>query len=494
MKKILCVVLAALMLSVAAFASDISVTLNGEAIDFADQAPEIVEGRTLVPLRAIFEALGASVEWDQATKTVTSSMDDVTIKLTIGDNNLYRNGEAKVLDVPAQILNSRTMVPARAVAEAYGVDVQWDAVTRTVVLTKEEKSDIPADGVVKYSEAYVTGSDALQTVADPTDASNEVYFMESNAGENTSWNYFWIPGNFKPGERYIVNFDVYLETDALGGEIVEEKPSVGICFSYGDTNCVHHPDNTEGKTQHHGSTIDKKPSSIYPGVQTWAHATYVFEMPATLNESSKMDFGIYANPVTAPGYSNKLAVNFYLDNVTVEIFEGSAENGLHTEDSLKAAEDKAAFDFAAAKGLVFDMNEDKDEFAISATSFEYAGGNLVVTSEGENADPTVSLKDTGMITADKYNAVAVRFKAEGVVENQRHIAIYFATADDDALSQSKCVTVKYDLLEVDEEGYFVAYIIMAGNPAWSGQITKLRIDPGNSTGLYTIDNITVVEK
>jgi len=169
MKKFLGILLAMLVLSMAAFAADITVTLNGEAIDFADQAPEIVEGRTLVPLRAIFEALGASVEWDQATKTVTSSMDDVTVKLTIGDNTLYRNGEGVTLDVAAQILNGRTMVPARAIAEAYGVDVQWDAATRTVVLTKEAQAK--KDGVVKYSEAYVTGSDGLQTVADPADAS-----------------------------------------------------------------------------------------------------------------------------------------------------------------------------------------------------------------------------------------------------------------------------------------------------------------------------------
>ncbi|MBE6682424.1 MAG: copper amine oxidase N-terminal domain-containing protein, partial [Ruminococcaceae bacterium] len=147
MKKFLGILLAMLVLSMAAFAADITVTLNGEAIDFADQAPEIVEGRTLVPLRAIFEALGASVEWDQATKTVTSSMDDVTVKLTIGDNTLYRNGEGVTLDVAAQILNGRTMVPARAIAEAYGVDVQWDAATRTVVLTKEAQAK--KDGVVK---------------------------------------------------------------------------------------------------------------------------------------------------------------------------------------------------------------------------------------------------------------------------------------------------------------------------------------------------------
>ena len=490
MKKFLGIILAVFMLATAAFAADITVTLNGEAIDFADQAPEIVEGRTLVPLRAIFEALGASVEWDQATKTVTSSMDDVTIKLTIGDNNLYRNGEAKVLDVPAQILNSRTMVPARAIAEAYGVDVQWDAATRTVVLTKEEKSELPADGVVKYSKAYVTGSDGLQTVADPTDASNEVYFIESNAGENTSWNYFWMPGEFKPGERYIVNFDVYLDTDALGGEIVEEKPSLGICFSYGDF-----AESEDGKTTHHGNTIDKKPSTIYPGLKTWAHATYIFEMPATLNEAAKMDFGIYGNPVTAPGYSNKLAVNFYLDNVTVELYEGAAENGIQTAESLEMAENAGSFDINTAKGVVYDLDADEDLFMFGGCSYEYKDGHIVLTAEGETQiDPTINHKNAGIFNADDYVGVAVRFKATGVDENQRHIVVYFATVADDKLSQSKSEMLKYDALPVDEEGYYIAFVQMIANPAWEGQLAALRVDPGNSNGYYEIDKIVVVEK
>ena len=115
-------------------AQDISVTLNGEYIEF-DQPPVIVDDRTLVPLRAIFEAMGASVDWDDSIKAVIAVKDDVTIFLQIGSNVLLRNGEPVYLDVAAQIVNDRTMVPARAVAESFGAEVGWDEETRTVIIT-----------------------------------------------------------------------------------------------------------------------------------------------------------------------------------------------------------------------------------------------------------------------------------------------------------------------------------------------------------------------
>ncbi|MBO4950166.1 MAG: peptidylprolyl isomerase [Clostridia bacterium] len=149
MKRILsAILLVAAVLTVSVFAaSPVTVTLNGEKIDCASygQEAEIVEGRTLVPLRAIFEALGASVEWNGETKTVTSVLDETEIKLTIGEKALYKNGETVELDVPAMIMNGRTMVPVRAISESFGVKVEWDGETRTVVLF---------DGVLGYN-AYL---------------------------------------------------------------------------------------------------------------------------------------------------------------------------------------------------------------------------------------------------------------------------------------------------------------------------------------------------
>ncbi|MGN1007926.1 MAG: leucine-rich repeat protein [Butyricicoccus sp.] len=117
--------------------SQIHVVYNGRRISFGatGQNPVVESGRTLVPLRAIFEAMGATVGWDDATKTVTATRGGDTIKLTLGDKTLYKNGKAVMtLDVPAKSLNGRTVVPARAVAEAFGADVGWIAAAKIVTI------------------------------------------------------------------------------------------------------------------------------------------------------------------------------------------------------------------------------------------------------------------------------------------------------------------------------------------------------------------------
>ncbi len=113
------------------------VTLNGEYIDFSKygQNPVIENGRTLVPLRSVFEALGASVEWEDATQTVTSKRGDITVKLTINSPTINVNGEVKNLDVAPKLLNERTMVPLRAVVEAFGCQIGWDDALNTASIT-----------------------------------------------------------------------------------------------------------------------------------------------------------------------------------------------------------------------------------------------------------------------------------------------------------------------------------------------------------------------
>ncbi|NPV90756.1 MAG: copper amine oxidase N-terminal domain-containing protein [Firmicutes bacterium] len=89
----------------------------------------------MVPMRVIFEALGATVQWDDATKTVTATKDATVIKLTIGSETAYKNDESVSLDAPGMIVDDRTLVPLRFVSEALGAQVAWDGATQTVSIT-----------------------------------------------------------------------------------------------------------------------------------------------------------------------------------------------------------------------------------------------------------------------------------------------------------------------------------------------------------------------
>lgn len=136
MKKVLSLLLVLVLLTTCVGA--VSLYVDTDLVN-TDVPPTIVNSRTLVPVRAIFEALGATVEWDGVTKTATGTLGDTVVVIQINNTTAYVNGEAKTLDVPAQIIDSRTMVPARFVSEALDCDVTWDGATKTAAVAKELK-------------------------------------------------------------------------------------------------------------------------------------------------------------------------------------------------------------------------------------------------------------------------------------------------------------------------------------------------------------------
>ena len=102
-----------------------------------DVAPVIVNGRTMLPIRFIAEALGATVDWNDAEKKVTIKSDDKEIVIYIGSDTAYINGVAEKLDVKAFIKDNRTYLPLRFISENLGADVQWIAEEKKVVITKK---------------------------------------------------------------------------------------------------------------------------------------------------------------------------------------------------------------------------------------------------------------------------------------------------------------------------------------------------------------------
>lgn len=117
----------------------IRVFVDGKQLEFTDTDPIIENSKTLVPMKAIFERLGAEVKWDAKNRTVVGTKDGTAVTLTIGARKGYINGTAVELDTPAKLQNARTLVPVRFVAESFNAKVTWDNATRSVYIDTEKQ-------------------------------------------------------------------------------------------------------------------------------------------------------------------------------------------------------------------------------------------------------------------------------------------------------------------------------------------------------------------
>lgn len=146
MKKILCaavsvMVMAASAATVMAGSEGITVIVDGTTISF-DAEPEIINDRTVVPMRAIFEALGAEVEWNEGNRTITSTKGDTTIRMQIHNTSMSVNRKEVTLDQVPVIRNDRTLVPVRAIAESLDCDVSWYGDSKTVLIMGNAKGSV----------------------------------------------------------------------------------------------------------------------------------------------------------------------------------------------------------------------------------------------------------------------------------------------------------------------------------------------------------------
>jgi N-acetylmuramoyl-L-alanine amidase len=133
-------------------APPVTIKLDGRVLN-SDVPAVIIDDRTLVPIRVITESTGASVDWDGEKYEVTINTGDKRVKLKINSNEMDINGEKVALEVPAKLINDRTMVPVRAVTEVLGLEVGWESSTYTVLLTSP-KADI-------LDMRYDKGEDAI---------------------------------------------------------------------------------------------------------------------------------------------------------------------------------------------------------------------------------------------------------------------------------------------------------------------------------------------
>lgn len=168
---------------------EVGLYINDEKKNF-DDSPilNLKTNRVLVPMRNIFEELGADVKWDEASKQVTATKGDTTIVLTVGSKKATINGQVVEFDIETQIRNGRTYVPVRFVSEALQAEVTWDTNERVVRITKEpevqyETSPISVEvignvtthfvGVLVNDQPYVKLDDILYEIGAFTQQDSE---------------------------------------------------------------------------------------------------------------------------------------------------------------------------------------------------------------------------------------------------------------------------------------------------------------------------------
>ena len=112
----------------------VRVFVDGDRVAF-DQPPIVLESRVLVPLRGVFEKMGATVTWENDTRTVVAVRGNTVVELVIGRRSAQVNNRTLPLDVPAMIVGGRTLVPLRFISESMGASVEWQNETRTVLIS-----------------------------------------------------------------------------------------------------------------------------------------------------------------------------------------------------------------------------------------------------------------------------------------------------------------------------------------------------------------------
>lgn len=208
-------------------AAGIKVVVNDVTIKMA-VAPQNEKGRVIVPVREIFEALGAKLNWDSKTKTITATKKDITVKMVINQNTAYINGKAVSLDAPARIKSGKTMVPLRFVGEAFKCKVNWDSKTQTVTVDQFAGHT----GTLKIS-----GSTSVQPLAQElADA-----FMKKNPGAKIT-----ITGggsgvgikDVTDGKVNIGNSSRYLKPEEAKGLVAHIIANDGVAVVINPNNAV----------------------------------------------------------------------------------------------------------------------------------------------------------------------------------------------------------------------------------------------------------------
>lgn len=203
--------------------SEVKLWINGSYVT-TDVAPLIENGRTLVPIRVISENLGLEVDWDNDLKQITVSQGDDHFIFVIGQNFYTKDEIKQDLDVAPKIINDRTFVPIRVIAEAFNQEVNWDNVARTVAIgSGYEAQQAPAPVATDKQDEVKEVNTVNTFVTNPHGTNNyQNYTPDTSQGKikgNRKSKIYHVPGGRdynKVSQKNVVFFDTEQEAQAAG--------------------------------------------------------------------------------------------------------------------------------------------------------------------------------------------------------------------------------------------------------------------------------------
>ncbi len=186
-------------------APEIKIKLDNKFLNF-EQKPIIENGTTLVPFRAILEELGASVEWNEKTQTITGRKKTTTVIMKIGSKEMSVNSKNVSLDVAPKIINNYTFIPLRAISQAFDAKVDWNPKTYIIEINTNETT--PTDVIRSTGKTAYTESELKAII-------NQITANRSALDKSSAQEFVTLLNQINAFERTVKNYGSLTDTDKL---------------------------------------------------------------------------------------------------------------------------------------------------------------------------------------------------------------------------------------------------------------------------------------
>ena len=374
--------------------TNISVSVNGKAVDFSaydNVLPYIESDRTLIPIRALAENMGFTVEWDDETRTVSVKGGDTEIVLVIDSDKATVNGEEKKLDVPARITSDRTFIPLRFVSENMGWAVEWNDADRSITITKQGGMRGGMGGGQRGGSMMQSNDPEIQAVIDANSSKfSQLTFTDEKTGISLEYS-LYIPENYDKNTAYPLIMYIPDSTGAgkSAKEIVEQY--------YGANVWV-----TDEDQKEHQSFVLVPAFSETVVNDDWSVSEQV-EAAVNLIESLKEQYNIDENRLYTTGQSMGCMTSLYLNSKYPDMFAACMFVSGQWDISVLKGMESTKFFYITAGGdekASGGQNEVMAMFDTDGVAYTYGEWDAQLSGEEQTANVEKLLsenKDANMI-------------------------------------------------------------------------------------------------